>query len=556
AGEGSRPGGAVATARLDLGAEPWLADHALGQAPIAPGALVAELCLAAVREPLALAELSLEVPLELGDDAVELQLALEAPDEGGERGFVLHGRAGAEGWRRFASGALGPALPPPRADAAVWPPEGAEQLDVEALYSDMLARGLAYGPAFQCIRRGFRTRDGEVVAEVELPSDQAVAAERYLLHPALLDGCLQAIFWAAAEPDEPLLPVAIAGLAVHRAGATALRVRVREVDDGSDAYSLDGFTPDGEPAFTLERVTLRPLEVTPAVQGELLRTEWRPLADEAGAAEPAETLAVVDEVPGAHADLGELLRAGGEGDEAPSAVVWRVAANAASPGRLCEQGLDLVKRFLAADELTGARLVVATRGAVAVHAGEMPDVAHAALAGLMRSARSEHPGRIALVDLDPAGGDDLAAVVRATRVRDELAGRAGEVFEPRLAPAVDGLVPPEAGAWRLARGEDGTLAGLSLVPCPEAERPLEPGEVRIAMRAAGINFLDVLKVLDHLPESARARHDPDEIGSEGAGVVLECGPGVERPAPGERVMGAIPGAFATQAITPADALVA
>ncbi|WP_420710985.1 SpnB-like Rossmann fold domain-containing protein, partial [Streptomyces sp. NRRL S-118] len=42
-----------------------------------------------------------------------------------------------------------------------------------------------------------------------------------------------------------------------------------------------------------------------------------------------------------------------------------------------------------------------TRGAVSV-AGESPDVAQAAVWGLVRSAQSEHPDRFRLVDLDDA----------------------------------------------------------------------------------------------------------------------------------------------------------
>ena len=52
-----------------------------------------------------------------------------------------------------------------------------------------------------------------------------------------------------------------------------------------------------------------------------------------------------------------------------------------------------------------------TRGAVSVTAGEsVADLAGAAVWGLVRSAQSEHPGSLVLVDLPPGGGDEGLAV--------------------------------------------------------------------------------------------------------------------------------------------------
>ena len=66
--------------------------------------------------------------------------------------------------------------------------------------------------------------------------------------------------------------------------------------------------------------------------------------------------------------------------------------------------------------------------------------------------------------------------------------------------------------------------------------PLDAGQVRIGVRAAGLNFRDVLIALGTYPE-------PAVIGSEGAGVVLETGPGVDSVVAGDRVMGIWPGGF-------------
>ncbi|KOV64276.1 alcohol dehydrogenase catalytic domain-containing protein, partial [Streptomyces sp. MMG1121] len=65
-------------------------------------------------------------------------------------------------------------------------------------------------------------------------------------------------------------------------------------------------------------------------------------------------------------------------------------------------------------------------------------------------------------------------------------------------------------------------------------RALAAGEVRIAVRAAGLNFRDVLIALGMYPGEA-------PLGSEGAGVVVEVGSGVVDLCPGDRVMGLFAG---------------
>ena len=57
------------------------------------------------------------------------------------------------------------------------------------------------------------------------------------------------------------------------------------------------------------------------------------------------------------------------------------------------------------------------------------------------------------------------------------------------------------------------------------------------MRAAGVNFRDVLNALGMYPGEA------GPLGGEAAGVVVEIGPGVTGLAPGDRVMGMFSGAF-------------
>ncbi len=74
-----------------------------------------------------------------------------------------------------------------------------------------------------------------------------------------------------------------------------------------------------------------------------------------------------------------------------------------------------------------------------------------------------------------------------------------------------------------------------------------PGEVKVQLRARGVSFVDVLMVAGQYQVK---RDLPFIPGSEAAGVVIEAGPGVERIAPGDRVL--VPGGFADEVVVPAS----
>ncbi|MBW8094165.1 alcohol dehydrogenase catalytic domain-containing protein, partial [Streptomyces hygroscopicus subsp. hygroscopicus] len=82
------------------------------------------------------------------------------------------------------------------------------------------------------------------------------------------------------------------------------------------------------------------------------------------------------------------------------------------------------------------------------------------------------------------------------------------------------------------------------VPCPEVLEPLGAGQVRIAVRAAGINFRDALVGLGMVPGQTG-------LGGEGAGVVVDIGPDVAGVSVGDRVMGILDQSFGPLAVADA-----
>ncbi|HEV7994682.1 MAG TPA: SDR family NAD(P)-dependent oxidoreductase [Stellaceae bacterium] len=186
--------------------------------------------------------------------------------------------------------------------------------------------------------------------------------------------------------------------------------------------------------------------------------------------------------------------------------------------------------------------------------------AGAALWGLARVLVNELPRlSVHLVDLVAGAGageharqiaDELAAESEETEIvwtshgRHVLRLRAG--LPPRLALRSEALT--------LASSRPGGFDALGW----EAAGPRAPGpgEVEIDVRAAGLNFRDVMWAMGLLPEEALIDGFAGAgYGLECAGIVRAVGPGVEGLSLGDRVMALAPAALGTRVVTPAAAVV-
>src|ERR1700733_3053111 len=87
----------------------------------------------------------------------------------------------------------------------------------------------------------------------------------------------------------------------------------------------------------------------------------------------------------------------------------------------------------------------------------------------------------------------------------------------------------------------------------QADPGLGPGEVRIDVAAAGINFADVMARMGLYQDAPKT---PCVVGYEVAGTILELGEGVEGLTPGQRVFaGTQFGGYASQVVVPAGDVV-
>ncbi|MFF4281594.1 type I polyketide synthase, partial [Streptomyces kronopolitis] len=583
---GSAEGDAVVfTGRVSVAAQPWLAEHCVSGSVLLPGTAFLELAVRAGDQVgcAQVEELTLQAPLVLPErGAVQLQVAVGAADETGRRTLSVYSRPqdarADQPWVRHAVGVLGTDGAAPGAGLSQWPPAGAEPVSVEGLYEGLTSAGFGYGPLFRGLRQVW-SRGDELFASVELPERAVPEAAGFGLHPALLDSVLHALGLVesgrtdedGAEAGQGRLPFSWSGATLHASGASVLRARLTV--RGPDSVALELADASGAPVATIDSLVLRPVSADGIAQAKaggqdtaLHTMDWIPLPEpattDASTQPPISIEAAVDACEGAEArpdlsaigatvypDLASLPQ-----DEVPSHVLLRLDAPDGDPAAAAHtathRALALLQAWLADERFAAARLVVVTEGAVTVDE-RRPDPALAAVWGLVRSARSEHPDRFTLVDLD-AASESLATLPAAlAHDEPELAVRAGQVYVPRLSRHVrpDALPVPELSeAWCLDIAEKGTLANLRLTESPTAQAELGVGEVRIAVRAAGLNFRDVLNALGMYPGDAVA------LGIEGAGVVTEVGPGVTGLAPGDRVMGLFTQSFGPRAVADARTL--
>ncbi|MFD4575156.1 SDR family NAD(P)-dependent oxidoreductase, partial [Streptomyces sp. NPDC058479] len=588
--------GHVFTSRLSLADQPWLADHALGGTTVLPGTAHLDLALRAAHHVGCdrVTELTLVEPLLLTPDrAVTLHLRVGPPDADGNRPLGVHSRPADAGpdrpWTLHADGILAPGGAPAPADGpgplAAWPPPGAEPLPTDDTYDRLAAAGFGYGPLFRGLRAAWRLDDA-VYAEIALPEPAHADTPGYGLHPALLDAALHATAFLLDDTVSGRMPYSWRDVTLHATGATALRARLAV--HGTDAVALDLADTTGRPVATVGSLALRAvdperLRARPdRGAGDLFRLDWQPRGDTAPAGAPAALTVLGDPAgqdfaarltaAGATAHLSDATAlaalaasAADTGTPAPATVLAVLPDDdpgdggngSADEGHLAAAGhtaarhaLALVRGLLAERRLDRTRLVLVTHGA-ATPDGPGPHHPAAATAwGLVRSAQSEHPDRFVLVDTDTTPASLAALPAALDRPEPQLALRDGTVLLPRLERTTQdaALRPPYAAAptaWRLDTVRKGTLDGLALVPAPDAERPLADGEIRVAVRAAGVNFRDVLNALGMYPGDAR------DFGLEGAGVVTETGPGVTGLAVGDRVMGMFPSAYGPRAVADA-----
>ena len=185
------------------------------------------------------------------------------------------------------------------------------------------------------------------------------------------------------------------------------------------------------------------------------------------------------------------------------------------------------------------RMTVMTCGA----AFEIEDPRGSALWGALRGMAVE-VGEEAGIDfrlVDLGAASDLKALRWLDRydLRErELAIRRGRLWVPRIISIRDHFPDVPAGedpTYRLCLDNPGQISGLQMKTYEPA--PLGPGMVEIDVKAAALNFRDVMATLGLLPPSAYEHSALGlEVGMEASGVVRRLGEGTDYCRVGDEVI--------------------
>ncbi|ORY13011.1 hypothetical protein BCR34DRAFT_481666 [Clohesyomyces aquaticus] len=252
------------------------------------------------------------------------------------------------------------------------------------------------------------------------------------------------------------------------------------------------------------------------------------------------------------------------------------------PEQACIVLVDLAKHVLATPRALEweaiKRISLRGSGILWVTRGANPEAS--LIRGFARTIRAE-TGDKPVVTLDLDSGSKGTSTIRdaATVIVDlfsrtivlaghhdaaecEFAERGGVLHVPRLTEDIDaseqlqteaerrpqatqGEASPhrldQTGSSRLFVGTPGLLDSLHFAPDERMEGPLGAGQVEVAVRAAGINFKDVMMSMGQIPV--------EDLGCECAGTVVAVGSAVESDVDGcrigDRVMCVSSGSFCT-----------
>jgi acyl transferase domain-containing protein/acyl carrier protein len=257
--------------------------------------------------------------------------------------------------------------------------------------------------------------------------------------------------------------------------------------------------------------------------------------------------------PADGADLGAALR--GAAEHAHEVVVLPPRLpDRFDPVRYGTTRLDTVATIAKLVASTNTRLWVVTREAQQITSGSPRSAVEGALWGFARVIANELP-RLACrsVDLPESFTAEQAALCLARELASpdeetEIAWTALGRHGLRLRRGVPAPTSTPAAAIRLTMLQPGLLPTLRWAA--DAQRSPGPGQVAVEVRAAGLNFRDIMWAMGLLPEEALIDgFAGPTLGLECAGVVTAVGAGVRSLAVGDRVMAFAPASFGSQVIT-------
>ncbi|MEM7417087.1 MAG: beta-ketoacyl synthase N-terminal-like domain-containing protein [Gemmatimonadota bacterium] len=523
-----------------------MADHRVGGRPRLPATAILELMRSAasasgIPDP-SVRDIGILRPVELGE-IQRLQVLVNGDAEAAH--LTVYHTVDGTTWEEAATGrAVAGPSPFSATDAS---DASLTSVVVGDFYERLHADGCDFGPSF-CLLEDIRADAQRAVGRIAKER-----APEWIgpIGPAVVDAAAQLCVAVLGAGDHgsgtgAFLPWAIDGYVVTGGGGLPVegRAQLREANDAGARFDVELFDASGVLVAQLEGWRLRRASTSVA---RLRRVRWTPDAvSPAVSAGTDDRWLVVGEADHplgpsileamesagrtAHlaSDLTEVERSISAGGMAGIVVLPAAGHGSDAPERaLAQSELLLGIAQLAMAETGSPRLLVVTRGAQPV--GDLPiggSLADGSSAGISRAVRSEAPDvRCTTLDLEARplidreeDGRRVVAEALAAQVNSEVALRGTTRWVAHTTTTeLEPVDPPPSGPFALEHRTPGTLNGLTVSPVPLPT--LGPGEVRVSVSAAGVNFRDVLTCLGEYPGEA-------QLGHECCGTVDAIGEGV------------------------------
>ncbi|HVG57385.1 MAG TPA: SDR family NAD(P)-dependent oxidoreductase [Hyalangium sp.] len=352
----------------------FLRDHRVHGMTLFPATGYAELALAAVRVihgegPCTLKNLGFERALVLPESGRCQVQVLVTPLAAGRVSFEIHSQGTEpgeeEGWLLHARGeAVFERSQHAQGEVSEWKRRLAGAVDVAAQYEALAGEGLQYGPGFQGVVEAWTSSSvpGEALATVRLPRELSEDAGAYLLHPAMLDACLQVVATArrslagsSSLPQDTYLPVGVDELGFFQS-ATDVLCHVTLSDKGASGVlsaDLQLVDPQGRPVASLRGLKLQRVDQSALrrmaksdVRDGFYELSWKKLASEQSAetkpakAESGTWLVLADGGGVAHAVADVLTRRGHRCVRVAAAPAGETQGAEGTPRAAAGQGID------------------------------------------------------------------------------------------------------------------------------------------------------------------------------------------------------------------------
>ena len=227
--------GPVFEARLGQTNTPILGEHRIYDVPILPFTGYLEMVVAAARKalgekPYEIERVTVKQAMAFARDVVRtIQVSL-TPQQEDRYSFTIFSQASnaEDTWIEHIVGSLKPlkeAPPPPRLTLEQEADE-IEPFDIDGFYEKKEEHGVGLSGYFRNVERVNGTAESTIFGQVKLPRNVDPSVEKYSLHPALLDGCIQVMCLSIPSNPDTLekvyLPTGVGRYRLYQYGCTSV----------------------------------------------------------------------------------------------------------------------------------------------------------------------------------------------------------------------------------------------------------------------------------------------------------------------------------------------